>query len=70
MDNAHMKFPFGKKGMLAAGLVAAGVVYWRVQEQRRQAALAEWEAETDEAIAQSGDPLDETFEIPASSVGE
>ena len=44
-----MKFPFGKAGVAASVALIGAVVYWRVQQSRREADR-EWEEELGFAI--------------------
>ena len=44
-----MKFPFGKAGIAASLALVGAVVYWRVQQNRREADR-EWEEELGFAI--------------------
>ena len=49
-----MRFPLGKKGLLASVAIAGAVVYWRVRQSHRDQDL-EWEEDlrsaTDEGVA-------------------
>lgn len=47
-----MKFPLGKKGIVALGAIAGGLAFWRVRSKRREREEREWEAEVAEAIEQ------------------
>ncbi|MGH7686865.1 MAG: hypothetical protein ACREN2_08625 [Candidatus Dormibacteria bacterium] len=47
-----MKFPLGKKGVVALGAIAGGLAFWRVRSKRREREEREWEAEVAEAIEQ------------------
>lgn len=47
-----MRFPLGKKGLIALGAVAGGMAFWRVRARRREQEEREWEAEVAEAIEQ------------------
>ncbi|HEX4579978.1 MAG TPA: hypothetical protein VH498_08255 [Candidatus Dormibacteraeota bacterium] len=44
-----LRFPFGRRGLLAAAAISGAIVYWRVAEQRRS---REASAEIDDAIAE------------------
>ena len=44
----RLPIPFGRKGLIAASLIAAGVVYWRVRT-RRQEADRQWEEDLEAA---------------------
>ena len=46
-----MRFPFGKKGLLAASALTAGVVYWRVKTNREEE-VRRWEEELEAATAE------------------
>jgi hypothetical protein len=46
-----MRFPFGKKGFLAASALSAGVIYWRVKSNRAEEERR-WREELDEATAE------------------
>ena len=46
----RLPIPFGRKGLIAAAAIAAGVVYWRVRTQRQEALDREWEEEVRGAI--------------------
>jgi hypothetical protein len=46
----RLPIPFGRKGLIAAAAIAAGVVYWRVRAQRQEALDREWEEEVRGAI--------------------
>ena len=45
----RLPIPFGRKGLIAASAIAAGVVYWRVRA-RRQEADRQWEEDVESAI--------------------
>lgn len=46
-----MRFPFGKKGLVATGAAIAGsVAFWRVRSRRRDEEALEWEAEIAGAV--------------------
>ncbi|MFN2582251.1 MAG: hypothetical protein ABR498_05870 [Candidatus Dormibacteria bacterium] len=45
-----MRFPLGKKGLIAIGAAAGAVAFWRVRARRREREDLEWEAEVAEAI--------------------
>lgn len=47
-----MRFPLGKKGLVAVGTLAGGLAFWRVRARRREREEREWEAEVAEAIEQ------------------
>lgn len=57
-----MKFPLGKKGLVALGAVAGGAAFWRIRARRREREEREWEAEVAEAIEQG--------QAAGASVGE
>ena len=46
----RLPIPFGRKGLIAAAAIAAGVVFWRVRSQRQEALDREWEEEVQGAI--------------------
>jgi len=46
-----MRFPFGKKGFLAASALSAGVIYWRVKTSRAEEERR-WRDELDAATAE------------------
>jgi hypothetical protein len=46
----RLPIPFGRKGLIAAAAIAAGVVFWRVRAQRQEALDREWEEEVQGAI--------------------
>jgi|HubBroStandDraft_6_1064221.scaffolds.fasta_scaffold685204_1 hypothetical protein len=46
-----MRFPFGKKGFLAASALSAGVIYWRVKTSRAEEERR-WREELDAATAE------------------
>ena len=46
----RLPIPFGRKGLIAAAAIAAGVVFWRVRSQRQEALDREWEEEVHGAI--------------------
>jgi hypothetical protein len=48
----RLRFPFGRKGLLAASAIAAGVVYWRVRAARREADDREWDEDMGAAVEQ------------------
>jgi hypothetical protein len=48
----RLHFPFGRRGLLAATAVAAGVVYWRVRVARREADDREWDEDMRLAVEQ------------------
>ena len=47
-----MRFPLGKKGLVAVGALAGAMAFWRVRARRREQEEREWEAEVAEAIEQ------------------
>ena len=46
----RLPIPFGRKGLIAAAAIAAGVVFWRVRSQRQEALDREWDEEVQGAI--------------------
>jgi len=46
----RLPIPFGRKGLIAAAAIAAGVVYWRVRARRLDAADRQWEEDVQGAI--------------------
>jgi hypothetical protein len=46
----RLPIPFGRKGLIAAAAIAAGVVYWRVRVRRQEAADREWDEDVQSAI--------------------
>jgi hypothetical protein len=46
----RLPIPFGRKGLIAAAAIAAGVVYWRVRVHRQGAADREWDEDVQSAI--------------------
>jgi hypothetical protein len=46
----RLRIPFGRRGLLAAAAIAAGVVYWRVRVARREADDLEWDADIHAAV--------------------
>jgi hypothetical protein len=46
----RLPIPFGRKGLIAAAAIAAGVVYWQVRAHRQEAADREWDEEVQSAI--------------------
>ncbi|MFN2569021.1 MAG: hypothetical protein ABR564_05400 [Candidatus Dormibacteria bacterium] len=48
-----MRLPLGRKGLLAALPIAAGVVFWRVRASQRAAQDRLWDADI-EAAAEEG----------------
>lgn len=48
----RVRFPFGRKGFIAASALAAAVVYWRVRQTRRDELDRAWEAEISAAVAE------------------
>lgn len=51
-----IRFPFGKRGFLAATVVAAGLLYWQARNSQREKWEREWEAEIEKA-AQEGEAI-------------
>ena len=45
-----MRFPLGKKGLMAAGAALGALAFWRVRAKRREREDLEWEAEVADAI--------------------
>ncbi|MBV8195472.1 MAG: hypothetical protein JOY80_08075 [Candidatus Dormibacteraeota bacterium] len=45
-----MRFPLGKKGLVAAGAVVGALAFWRIRARRREREDLEWEAEVADAI--------------------
>ena len=43
----RLPIPFGRKGLIAAAAIAAGVVYWRVRARRQD---REWDEDVQSAI--------------------
>jgi len=62
----RLRIPFGPKGLLAAGALAAGVVFWRVRSARRDELDRAWEAEIAAAVDE-GIAAGETVATAASS---
>jgi hypothetical protein len=67
-----MRFPFGKKGFLAASALSAGVIYWRVKSNREEEERRwreELDAATDEGIsaANAAKKADSAVETKASA---
>jgi hypothetical protein len=46
----RLPIPFGRKGLIAAAAIAAGVIYWRVRARRLEAADREWDEDVQGAI--------------------
>ena len=46
----RLPIPFGRKGLIAAAAIAAGVVYWLVRAHRQEAADREWDEDVQSAI--------------------
>jgi hypothetical protein len=46
----RLPIPFGRKGLIAAAAIAAGVVYWQVRVRRQEAADREWDEDVQSAI--------------------
>ena len=46
----RLPIPFGRKGLIAAAAIAAGVIYWRVRARRLEAADREWDEDIQGAI--------------------
>jgi hypothetical protein len=46
----RLPIPFGRKGLIAAAAIAAGVVYWQVRAHRQEAADREWDEDVQSAI--------------------
>jgi hypothetical protein len=46
----RLPIPFGRKGLIAAAAIAAGVVYWQVRARRQEAADREWDEDIQSAI--------------------
>lgn len=44
-----MPLPLGRRGLVSAAAIAAGVVYWRVRGSRQS---KQWERSIDDAVAQ------------------
>ncbi len=60
-----MKFPLGRKGLIAVGTVAGGLAFWRIRSRRRQREELEWEAEVVGAIDEgraAGEPAGSSSE--------
>ena len=45
-----MRFPLGKKGVVAASAVVGALAFWRVRAKKREREDMEWEAEVADAI--------------------
>ena len=65
----RLTIPFGRKGLIAAAAIAAGVVYWQVRAHRQEAADREWDEDVQSAIqdgvaaglaATTGEPAETT----------
>jgi hypothetical protein len=65
----RLPIPFGRKGLIAAAAIAAGVVYWQVRAHRQEAADREWDEDVQSAIqdgvaagraATTGEPAETT----------
>jgi hypothetical protein len=46
----RLPIPFGRKGLIAAAAIAAGVIFWRVRAHRQEAADREWDEDIQGAI--------------------
>jgi len=45
-----MRFPLGRKGLVAAGAAAGALAFWKVRSRRREQEDREWEAEVAGAV--------------------
>ena len=45
-----MRFPLGKKSLVAVSAVVGAIAFWRVRSKRREREDLEWEAEVADAI--------------------
>jgi hypothetical protein len=45
-----MRFPLGKKGLVAASAAVGALAFWRVRVKKREREDMEWEAEVADAI--------------------
>ena len=45
-----MRFPLGKKGLVAVSAMVGAVAFWRVRSKRREREDLEWESEVADAI--------------------
>jgi hypothetical protein len=62
----RLPIPFGRKGLIAATAIAAGVVFWRVRTRRQEVADREWDEELQGAI-QEGVAAGRTATSPGES---
>jgi hypothetical protein len=46
----RLPIPFGRKGLIAALVIAAAVVFWRVRVHQQEAADQQWDEEVQGAI--------------------